>query len=212
MLTLHHHPLASYCWKVSVGLHETGAPFRAVLVDLMDPDARAAFLRLAPLGKFPVLVDEGRALVESTTILEHLARFHPGASTLVPADPDLAAEARALDRLFDLYVHEPMQKIVDGRLRPEGSKDPLGVSRAHATLETSLALLDRTLRGRTWAAGELFTIADCAAAPALHYTNEVHPIAAHPHLVAYLARLRERPSFARVLEDAKPYAHMFPKA
>lgn len=214
MLTLHYHPLASYCWKVLVGLYESDAPFRPHFVDLSKEEARAALQKLSPLGKFPVLRDDARdrTVAESSTILEYLARHHPGRAALVPQDLDAADEARAMDRFYDLYVHEPMQKVVDDRLRAAASKDPLGVERAHATLATAYGMIEGWMAQRRWAAGEAFTIADCAAAPALYYANEVHPLGeAHPHAAAYLRRLKERPSFARVLDEAAPYAHLFPR-
>jgi glutathione S-transferase len=215
MITLHYHPLASYCWKVLIGLYETEIPFAPNLVDLGDPAQRDALARLWPFAKFPVLRDDerGRTVAESTTILEYLACRHPGRVTLVPAAPEAAFEARAMDRLFDLYVHEPMQRLVDDRLRPDAARDALGVSRARATLETAYALLERTLKDRAFAAGDAFTIADCAAAPALHYANIVLPFSKeHSRLRAYLDELYERPSFARVLAEAAPYAHLFPAA
>jgi glutathione S-transferase len=148
-------------------------------------------------------------LAESTTILEHLARTHEG---LIPTDRDAADETRAKDRFFDLHVHEPMQKIVDDRIRPAGSKDPLGVSRARARLAVAYDMIETAMATRTWAAGDTFSMADCAAAPALYYANEVAPIdEAHPHTRAYLERLKARPSVARVLREAEPYRAMFPR-
>lgn len=215
MLTLHYHPLASYCWKVLIGLYEAAIPFTPHLVDLGDPAQRDALARLWPFAKFPVLCDDerGRTVAESTTILEYLACHRPGHVTLVPTAPEAALEARAMDRIFDLYVHEPMQRIVDDRLRPDDSRDAFGVSHARATLETAYALLERTMKDRAFAAGDSFTIADCAAAPALHYANLVLPLAKeHSRLHAYLDELHERPSFARVLTEAAPYMHLFPGA
>ncbi len=203
MITLHLHPLASYCWKVLVGLYETETPFTPNIVDLSDATQRAALVRLSPFGKFPVIEDGDDVVAESTTILERFPVLIPDA---------IAAEVRARDRFFDLYVHTPMQKIVDDRIRPEGSKDPLGVSRAQGTLRIAYDVIERTMADhRTWAAGETFTMADCSAAPALYYGNEVSPLDAHPHTRAYLDRLKARPSFARVLDEAAPYFSMFPR-
>lgn len=214
MITLHYHPLASYCWKVLVGLHETETPFVAHVVDLADAAERDALLRISPFGKFPVIEDpeRGALVFESTTILEHLALHHPSARALVPASPEAALEARAIDRLFDLHVHEPMQRIVDDRLRGDGERDPLALPRAESTLRAAYDHLERRMAGRTFAAGASFTLADCAAAPALHYANEVFPLGdEHRVLRSYLARLSARPAFARVLADAAPYASSFPR-
>lgn len=212
-LTLYFHPLASYCHKVLVGLYENDIPFVPKVIDLFDPAQRAELERAWPLMKFPVLRDDTRGAIvpESTVILEYLDLHHRGPTRFVPADPEDAWRCRLLDRVFDLHVAEPMSKIVTDELRSEGRRDPEGVARARAALATTYAHLERELRDRTWATGERFTMADCAAAPALFYANEVAPFGeAHPVLGAYLGRLRARASFARVLDEVRPYWSMFP--
>jgi glutathione S-transferase len=212
-LSLYFHPLASYCWKVLIALYENETPFTPLTVDLSSPEQRAAFYQLAPLGKFPVLADDaiGRVVPESTIIIEYLAARYPGRTTLIPRDLDLALEARAMDRFFDQQIHEPMQKHVGDKLRLAAERDPYGVAQAHTQLENAYAVLEGSLATRTWAAGSDFGLADCAAAPALYYANLVHPLTdAHPTVKAYLARLQQRPSFARVLTEAQPYFSMFP--
>jgi glutathione S-transferase len=213
-MRLYMHPLASYCWKVLIALYETGIPFEQEIVDLQDPDERERFVRVTPLGKFPVLVDEDakKAFPESTIIIEYLAAKYSAAEKLLPADKDLALRVRLSDRFYDLYVHEKMQKIVGDRIRPDGQKDPSGVERARSELEIALALVDRDMGAGGWATGLTFTMADCAAAPALYYANQVAPFGdRHPGAARYLDRLIARPSFARVLAEAQPYFDMFPK-
>jgi glutathione S-transferase len=212
-LSLYFHPLASYCWKVLIALYENETPFTPQLVDLGNQQEREAFFKVAPLGKFPVVRADGtgRLVYESSIIIEYLALNHPGHSTLLPTDRHAALEVRALDRFFDQQIHEPMQKHVGDKLRPEGKRDPYGVEQAHAQIEKAYEILEGTLAGRTWAAGETFSLADCAAAPALYYANLVHPIAAGcERVTSYLKRLEARPSFARVLSEAQPYFAMFP--
>jgi glutathione S-transferase len=212
-LRLHYHPLSSYCWKALIGLYETGADFEPVLVDLGDPAARAAFLALWPIGKFPVLEDTatGEVVPESSVILEWLDLNRPGPSRLVPADPQAAQGTRLWDRIFDLHVHDPMQRIVGDRIRPEGAKDPFGVEQARARLAVACDLVEGEAAKRTWFSGDGFGMADCAAFPALYYADRVQPLgAAHPATRAYLDRLTARPSVARVLKEAEPYFHMFP--
>ena len=212
-VTLHYHPLSSFCWKALIGLYELEVPFEKHLVDLSDDAARAAFARLWPIAKFPVLRDESRdrTVPESTTILEYIDGLHHGEARLIPADPERALECRLRDRMYDLYVHLPMQKLVDDKRRPEGKRDPLGVERAGAQLEVAYALADEQLRGGRWAIGAEFTMADCSAFPALFYANKVAPFAGRwKHVEAYLERLRQRASIARVLEEAQPYLHLFP--
>jgi glutathione S-transferase len=213
-LTLYYHPLASFCWKVLIALYENETPFVPHLVDLGNPEARAAFLRLTPLGQFPLLRDDGHGgqlVPESSIIIEYLGQRYPGASALVPADPAAALEARLRDRFFDLHVHVQMQKIVGDKIRPADARDAHGVAQARETLRTAYGMLETLLAGRAWAAGDTFTIADCAAAPALYYANRVEPLGErHPHVAAYLDRLHQRPSFARTFAEAQPYLHLFP--
>ncbi len=213
-LKLYYHPLASFCWKALIALYETGTPFEPIVVDLTDPTSRAAFLKVWPMGKFPVLRDDaaGRTIPESSIIIEYLAQHHPGGTQLVPADADEAREVRLRDRFHDLYVQEPMQKIVGDRLRPADQKDPYGVAQAAAQLTTSYGIIDREMATRTWATGHSFTMADCAAGPALFYANKVVPLGDdHRNVAAYLGRLTERPSFARVIVEAQPYFKLFPQ-
>ncbi|MGY2811371.1 glutathione S-transferase family protein [Bradyrhizobium sp. USDA 4506] len=219
-LTLHYHPLSSFCWKALIALYENGTPFTPNMVNLGDPAERAALLALSPIGRFPVLRDEtrGETVPESSIVIEYLDRHYPGAVRLIPEDPDLALQTRLRDRFLDLYVHLPMQKVVGDRLRPADSKDPHGVAEARAQLRTSYAILDQQLilnqqRARGgWMMGEHFSLADCAAAPTMFYGNKVEPFGdGHRHLAAYLERLTARPSFARVLKKAEPYFGMFPR-
>jgi len=210
-LVLHAHPLSSYCWKALIALYENDTPFELREIDFGSEASASAFRALWPLAKMPVLVDGDRTLVESSIVIEYLALHHPGPQRLIPADPDAALEVRRLDRIFDNYVMTPMQKIVGDRLRPEAWRDPHGLEEARRLLDTSYAWLERELAGRTWAAGEDFSLADCAAAPSLHYADRVHPLGGRfPVVAAYLERLTARPSFARVLKEAEPYAHLFP--
>jgi glutathione S-transferase len=213
-LRLYFHPLASYCHKVLIALYENDTRFEPVFVDLGKEAERAALLKRWPIGKFPVLCDDARdqTIPESTIIIEYLDQHYPGNTKFIPAELDRARQALLRDRLYDLYVHEPMQKIVGDRLRPEGKKDPHGVEEAKARLRTSYRMIDDEMATRTWAAGDAFGLADCAAAPSLFYANEVMPFGeTHPNVRAYFDRLRARPSYARVLKEAEPYFAMFPK-
>jgi glutathione S-transferase len=212
-LTLHFHPLASYCHKALIALYENGTPFTPNLVNLGDEHERAALLKLWPIGKFPVLRDDARdqTVPESTIIIEYLDRYYPGRTRFIPAEADLALQTRLRDRFYDLYVHEPMQRIVGDRIRPQGKKDPHGVDEARARLRTAYRMIDQEMAPRIWAMGDAFSLADCAAAPALFYANEVLPFEGHTNLAAYFDRLKGRPSYARVLKEAEPYFAMFPR-
>ncbi len=212
-LTLYYHPLSSFCHKALIALYENGTPFKAELVDLMDQKAATAFRAVWPIGKFPVLRDEARdrLVPESSIIIEYLDRHHPGAVRFIPDDPELARQTRFRDRFHDLYIMQPMQKIVGDTFRPEGQHDAYGVAEARKQLDVALGIVDRGMAGGGWAMGDIFTMADCAAAPALFYADKVSPLAGrHDNAARYLGRLRERPSFARVLKEAEPYFKLFP--
>ncbi|WP_316205213.1 glutathione S-transferase family protein [Bradyrhizobium sp. SZCCHNS3004] len=213
-LTLYYHPLSSFCWKALIALYENDTPFTPKLVDLADSDERAAFLKLWPIGKFPVLRDEarGETVPESSIIIEYLDQHRPGATRFIPKDPELALQTRLRDRFTDLYVHMPTQAIVFDRLKPKESRDPFGVQEARARLRTSYAILERQLAPAGWAMGDGFSLADCAAMPALFYANKVEPFGETlKGVLAYLDRLKTRPSVARVLKEAEPYFHQFPQ-
>jgi glutathione S-transferase len=212
-LRFYYHPLASFCHKVLIALYEKNIPFEPVIVDFGNPDSVAAFKKIWPMAKMPVLVDEDRGSVvaETTIILEYLDQHFPQPPTLLPSDPSAALQARFWDRFYDLYVEVPMQKVVTDNLRPEGQSDAVGVEQARSQLREAYGVIDEAMADRTWAIGEAFGMADCAAAPALFYAHTVEPIpAAHPHARAYHDRLMQRPSQARVLLEAEPYFHMFP--
>ena len=212
ILTLHMHPLASYCWKVLVALYESGTPFQAEQIDGVPKDD-AAYAGLWPIGKMPLLQDGDRVVPETSIIIDYLQAYHPGTAVLIPAENDEAREVRLWDRVFDLYVHAPMQKIVADRLRSEGTKDSVGVEEAHAILDTAYAMLERRMTARTWVAGEAFSMADCAAMPPLFYLNAVRPYRAiYPALAAYFERLVSRPSVQRVIHEAQPWLPYFPFA
>ena len=213
-LTLYYHPLSSFCHKVLIALYENAVAFAPRLVDLVDPADRAAFTAVWPIGKFPVMRDEARGVTvpESTVIIEYLARHYPGPVRLLPADAEDAARVREIDRFYDFHIHLHMQKIVGDRLRPDGQNDSYGVEDATRRARAALGVVDKEMAARAWAAGDGFTMADCAAAPALFYVDKAIPLAAEfPHAARYLERLKARPSYARVLEEAAPYFHLFPK-
>ncbi|TGQ67542.1 glutathione S-transferase family protein [Mesorhizobium sp. M00.F.Ca.ET.186.01.1.1] len=212
-LTFHYHPLASFCWKPLIAFYENGTPFVPVIVDLGDEQSRAAFLKISPTGKMPALRDDkrDRTVLESTIVIEYLAAHYPGPLELIPADVDLAIQVRQADRFYDFYVQEPMQKIVGDRLRPQDKTDPFGVEQARSQLRNSYAIIEQEMRSKDWAAGDAFTMADCAASPALFYANKVEPLGdKYPAVKRYHDRLLERAAFARVIEEAQPYFKLFP--
>ena len=208
-MQLYAHPFSSYCQKVLIALYENGTAFE--YRTLADERAAAEHKALWPLKRMPVLVDAGRTVLESSVIIEHLGLHHPGPVRLVPEDARAALEVRMMDRFFDNYVMTPMQKIVGDSLRPAEHRDRYGVAEARKLLDSACGWLDDAMKGREWAAGEGFSLADCAAAPALFYADWAHPIgAAFANVHAYRRRLLARPSFARAVDEARPYRRFFP--
>jgi glutathione S-transferase len=212
-LTLYLHPLASFCHKVLIALYENNTAFTARTVDLGDPASARQVLDRWPVGKIPVLHDTtgNRVIPETSIIIEYLDTNYPGAQPLIPKHPEENLQVRLWDRFFDQYVSVPMQKIVTDRIRPAGAADPHGVADARSTLRTAYAMIDGQLAANEWATGPAFTMADCAAAPALFFATIVEPPSPeHVALSAYFERLLARPSVQRTLADARPYFSMFP--
>jgi glutathione S-transferase len=207
--TLHAHPFSSYCQKVLVALYENQTPFEYRLLD--GTEAMRELEALWPLKRFPLLEDAGRTVVEATTIIEYLGLYHPGPVRLIPEDAKAALDVRAMDRFFDNYISTPQQKIVFDAIREEQDRDAFGVAAARAMLDTAYAWLDKAMTGREWSTGDTFSLADCGAAPFLFYADWTHPISEKfSNLHAYRRRLLARPSFARAVDEARPYRSYFP--
>jgi glutathione S-transferase len=210
-MKLYAHPFSSYCQKVLIALYENCTPFEFRMLAPGDEQVAAEFAALWPLKRFPVLVGAGRTVLEASIIIEHLGLHHPGPVRLVPEDARAALDVRMMDRFFDNYVSTPMQKIVGDSIRPADNRDRWGVAEARAMLDTAYRWLDSRMAGRTWAAGDAFSLADCSAAPALFYADWTHPIAGEfGNVHAYRRRLLARPSFARAVDEARPYRQLFP--
>ena len=210
-LKLYLHPLSSFCWKVLIPLYEAEIPFEPVMVDLMDPAKRAEYLKLSPFAKIPTLVDGDTVVNETSIMIEYLAQKFPKAASLLPKDPVEALTVRALDRVFDLYIGRGLGKVAGDRLRPADKRDPIAIGMVMNDMKTALAIVERDMASRTWAAGETFTMADCAAAPSLFYADKLVPYASgYPNTARYLERLKKRPSVARAIREAEPYFHMVP--
>lgn len=211
-LRLYYHPLSNFCQKALVALHESGAGFTPEFIDLGSEDDRAKLGAVWPMVKFPVLVDEarGETLPEATIIIEYLNDRYPATTPLIPADRDAARRVRLMDRFFDMHVNQHMFAVVSDRLKPADRKDPAGVEEAKAKLRGTYEFAEREMARGEWAAGDDFSMADCAAAPTLYYANRIVPFGEYKNLTAYFDRLMKRPSFARVYEEAAPYRHLFP--
>ncbi|WP_158754125.1 glutathione S-transferase family protein [Dyella sp. S184] len=210
-LKLYAHPFSSYCQKALVALYENGTPFEWRLLSQDNPQLFEEFAALWPLKRFPVLVDGDRTVIETSVIIEYLGLYHPGPVSLLPADARAALEVRSMDRFFDNYISTPQQKIVADSLRPEAERDARGVADARAMLDIAYGWLDKHMADREWAAGDSFSLADCGAAPFLFYADWTHRIGtSFANVIAYRKRLLARPSFARAVDEARPYRPLFP--
>lgn len=209
-LTLYYHPLSSHCWKPLIALDELDAPFEPKLVNLGDPAERAAFAALWPTAKIPLLVDGERVVPETAIQMEYLNQRHGG--RLLPADFEAQLQVRLWDRLFDCYVMDPMQRYIAQLLRPEAERDAKAQADAVNLLGLAYDMIEGRMGEHAWAAGEGFTMADCAAAPSLFYAATIRPFSAeHKRLSAYFERLLARPSVARAIEQARPFFRYYPK-
>lgn len=211
-LTLHSHPLSTFCQKAKIGLFALEVPFTENVIDLGHPEQRAALLAIWKIGKFPVLEDKatGRTVPETSILLEHAQHAYAKGKRLIPETFEEALATRAWDRFFDWYVNVPLGKIVMDTLRPEGQRDPLGVQQARELLATAYDLADAQVKGNRFVIGDTFTLADCAAAPTLFFARRVQSMEAHPHLTAYFARVSQHPAVARSFAEAAPYLALFP--
>jgi glutathione S-transferase len=210
-LQLFAHPFSSYCQKALIAFYENDIPFEFRMLSPDEPANGAEFAKLWPIQRFPILVDDGRTILEATTIIEYLEANHPGPTVLIPRDAAEAVEVRMLDRVFDNYVMTPQGGIVFNALREEKDRDPFGAQRNRKMLETAYAWLDERMADREWAVGESFSLADCAAAPSLFYADWTHAIdPKFTSLIAYRKRLLAHPSVARAVDGGRPYRHFFP--
>lgn len=211
-MKLYAHPFSSYSQKALIAFYENAVPFDYLVLSPEHPDIQAQFEQLWPIKRFPLLVDGEHVVMEATCIIEYLQVNHPGPVRLIPNDPQAALDVRMLDRCFDNYIHAPMQRIVANALRHESERDPHGVDEARIMLDDAYAWLEQHMADREWAAVGAFTLADCAAAPSLFYADWAHRIDApsFPNVTAYRQRLLARPSFARAINEARPFRGYFP--
>jgi glutathione S-transferase len=205
------HPFSSYCQKVLVAIYENGTDFDYRMLSPQEAGTVEEWQSIWPIKRFPVLKDGENAVMEATIIIEYLMLNYPGSVRLIPENPQAALRTRMMDRFFDNYIMTPMQKVVFNQIRPEADRDPYGVTEAKAMLDDAYGWLDGVVAKTEWAAGDTFTLADCAACPSLFYADWVHPIAEQfPNVRAYRTRLLARPSFARAVDEGRPYRAFFP--
>jgi glutathione S-transferase len=211
MLTFYGHPISSFTWKALIALYENNTPFDFITV---DETTYADFIAKWPMGKFPVLVDSDRKTMttETSVIIEYLDTYYPGRTRFIPKDIDAALEVRRWDRVFD-HINTTMAKVVLDNIRAEGQHDPIGVEEAKRAVHAAYGVAETQLGERQYIVGDSFTMADCAAAPALWYGVRNVPLdGKYPRIAAYRERLNARPSFARALKGCEPLFHLYPGA
>jgi len=218
MLELYGHPFSSYTWKALIALYANGTAFEFREIDPSVPKYESFTGKAHPSGQFPVLVDGDAIVVETSSIVEHLALHHPGPAPLIPADPAEAVVTRMIDRVFDHYVMGNVPRVMAtyfvnkddpgaGGLRDE----PLAAEQeaAKVMLRRAYAWLERWLGDNKLPPH--VSLVTCAAAPALFYADWVDPIPADcPRLAALRAELLALPPVARCVDDARPYRPYFP--
>jgi glutathione S-transferase len=208
---LYAHPFSSYSQKALIALYENGTDFEFRMLSPEEPKNLADWENRWPVKRFPILLDQGREILEATIVIEYLDVHYPGPLRMIPENPDAAIDVRMMDRFFDNYISTPQQKVVFNAIRPEADRDPYGVNEAREMLERAYGWLDQRMQGREWASGDSFSLADCAAAPSLFYADWTHAIdAKFADVIAYRKRLLARPSFARAVDEARQYRPYFP--
>jgi glutathione S-transferase len=204
-MKLYFNPLSSFSQKTLIAFYEKNVTFKPEVVTLSAPGQRADFEKINPIGKVPILVlDNGQKIPESSVIIEWLDTHHNTGTKLIPTDKEGAFHVRLQDRLVDCYLAGPLTTIVMNKLGPESERNPKELAHARACLDKFYPIYERSTERKTWACGEAFTMADCAAAPVLAYLRHLHPFDKYKNMIAYANRLNERPSFARVLKEAAP--------
>jgi glutathione S-transferase len=209
MLSLYGHLFSSYTWKALIALYANETPFEFRSVGPDQPDNGAFVQQAHPAGKFPVLRDGERTVIEATAIIEYLAVAHPGAAPLIPADPLAAAEARMLDRVFDNYVMANMQRVVNAYLASRDNPDPQEIKAGREGLLRAYRWIERWLSEHRLPPH--VSLVSCAAAPSLFYADWVERIPAEcPRLQALRAELLALPAVSRCVEEARPFRPYFP--
>ncbi|MCW9045776.1 MAG: glutathione S-transferase family protein [Alphaproteobacteria bacterium] len=199
-MKLYYAPISTFSQKVLLAFYEKGIEFEPEIVNLMDPEERAKYRELYPIGKIPLLFPtEDHMIAESSIIVEYLENHYPQGPKLIPDDPDLARQVRFMDRMNDLYLNKPIFTMIFADGKPEKE-----IEDAKRYIDCSYHHLNSRLENNTWLMGDDFTMADCAAIPPLFYAQKAYPFTDYPNIVAYFARAMERDSYKRVLADALP--------
>lgn len=205
-MKLYYMPLSTYSQKTLLGLHEKELQFERVIVNLEDDVQAGEYRALHPLGTVPLMIaNDGRKIPESTSILEYVDHRYGAGSRLLPRDPELAQQTRFGDRMFDLYLNDSVVAILTEQRKPEAQRDAPLVARMRQRIDAIYRYMEELLARRDWINGERFSLADCAAAPALLYAQHVAPFDNRCYISAYWKRIQARPAHRQLMEEVRPW-------
>jgi glutathione S-transferase len=210
-MKFYYHPISSYCQKVLVAMLEKSIEFEPHTVALMDPEKRAEFRDVYPMGKVPLLViDDDYFIPESSIIIEYLDEI--AEPKLIFGDAGQRRKIRFKDRMFDLYLNDSVSTLLFQSMKPESERDQERIDTSKFRIETMYGFMEQELGEQSYANGEEFSMSDCAATPALFYAQRAAPFDGYENISAYWDRLAARPSIQRVISEAEPHVTAFMKA
>jgi len=207
-MKLYYNPISTYSQKALIAFYEKGIDFEPNIVNLMDPDDLAKYRHVYPMGKIPCLVlDDGHLIPESSIIIEYIDSM--AEPRLIDGDSEQTRKIRFKDRMLDLYLNDPIVTLLFQGMKPEDQRDPERMKTAQFRMDTMYAFMEAEFEKYPFASGDQFSMADCAAAPALFYAEQTAPFAGYKNISAYWERLKQRPSVQRTHEEARPVLEAF---
>ena len=210
-MDLYYFPLSTYSQKVLIALKEKGLSAKLNIINMFNPEEKSAYINdVYPLGKIPLLVrEDGWMIPESSIIVEYLDTHFDSGTQLIPADKELSRQTRFYDRVSDLYFNDAITTLLFQARREEADRIPEKIEAATFNLNCTYGYFNDILGKQTWLMGDNFSMADCAAIPALYYAQESAPFDEFENIVRYWQQAQERPSYKEVLEEAQPYLKDF---
>jgi len=198
MIKLYTFPPSTNSRKVRIALIEKGLEFERINVDLSKREHKGAeYLKIHPFGQIPALDDEGFIIYDSTVINEYLDDEYPY-PPLMPEDSEGRARARLMEDFRDSHFNPYFVHIIQETRKPEGERDTARIDNAKAEIAKAFDRIEKDLKGKEYLAGA-FSLADVAFMSNIELLDRFGiPIdaAQYPNTVAWIARLKARPSFA----------------
>ncbi len=206
MPKLYHFDRSPFGWKVRLVLAEKKVAYEGIVPENKSEDPE--FARMNPFKLTPVLLlENGKAIFESTVICEYLEDAYPSPAML-PKDPVERARVRLIEDTTDQYLYQAIAGVrksqyewVPPHLVPKPADQV-----DHETLETSkvkvhehLGWLEKEIGSGPWFGGQTFSLADAALAAPLAASLPllgILPDPKYPQLNGWIARIKARPSYA----------------